>query len=57
MTKKATYVASTVLLVAVFGVATLQYRLPIGPIVLLLGLLPAVGYFSRGGLSSKRPRI
>jgi len=43
MPKKAAYVASIVLLVAVFGVATLQYRLPIGPIVLLLGLLPAAG--------------
>jgi hypothetical protein len=43
MIKKASYVSIFCLLLAIFGVITLKQKLPIGPIVLLLSLLPIVG--------------
>ena len=43
MFRKAGYVALIGLFVAVLGIATLRERLPIGPVVLLLGLLPMAG--------------
>ena len=43
MIKKAFYVSVIALPVAIIGVLTLQYHLPIGPIVLCLGLIPIFG--------------
>jgi len=43
MIRKASYVTLIALPVAVIGVMTLQYRLPIGPIVLGLGIIPLLG--------------
>ncbi len=43
MIKKASYVGFFGLIVAVIGVITLQQRLPIGPIVLILGIIPLMG--------------
>ena len=43
MIKKAGYVTLIGILIAVAGIVTLQQRLPIGPIVFLLGLFPLLG--------------
>jgi len=41
--RKASYVGILALLVAVIGVYTLQYRLPIGPIIVGMALIPFAG--------------
>jgi len=41
--KKASYVGILALLVAVIGIYCLQYRLPIGPIILGMSLIPLAG--------------
>jgi prepilin signal peptidase PulO-like enzyme (type II secretory pathway) len=43
MIRKASYVTLVALPVAVIGVMTLKYQLPIGPIVLCLGAIPLLG--------------
>jgi len=43
MIRKASYVTLIALPVAVVGVMTLQYRLPIGPVVLGLAIFPVLG--------------
>ena len=43
MVKKAGYVSIFGILIVVAGILTLTQRLPIGPIVLLLGILPLLG--------------
>ncbi len=43
MIGKAVYVTVIGLPVAVFGIVMLEQRLPVGPVVLLLGLVPIVG--------------
>ena len=43
MIRKASYVTLIALPVAVVGVLALQYHLPIGPIVLGLGIIPLLG--------------
>jgi hypothetical protein len=43
MVRKAVFVAIIGFLVAVLGVASLHKRLPIGPVVLVLGLIPMAG--------------
>lgn len=43
MVKKAGYVSIFGILIAVAGILTLTQRLPIGPIVLLLAILPLLG--------------
>lgn len=43
MIRKASYVTLIALPVAVVGVMTLQYRLPIGPVVLGLAIFPILG--------------
>jgi len=45
MLSKAVFVGIIGLLVAMLGVASLQSRLPIGPVVVLLGLIPLAGLF------------
>ena len=45
MLRSATYVTVVAALVAVFAVLTLRHRLPIGPVVLGLSLLPLLGLF------------
>jgi hypothetical protein len=41
--RKASYVGILALLVAVIGVLSLQYRLPIGPIIVGMALIPLAG--------------
>ena len=41
--RKASYVGILALLVAVIGVFSLQYRLPIGPIIIGMALIPLAG--------------
>lgn len=48
MLAKAGYVTIIGLPVAIIGVIMLQYRLPIGPVVLLLGLIPVAGLLFSG---------
>jgi hypothetical protein len=43
MIRKASFVAIIAMPVAVVGVLTLQYRLPIGPVVLGLAIIPLMG--------------
>ena len=43
MIRKASYVGILALPVALIGVLALRYQLPIGPILLALGLIPIVG--------------
>ncbi len=43
MLRKAMYVGGICIVVAVLGIATLERRWPIGPVILLLGLLPLIG--------------
>jgi hypothetical protein len=45
MIKKGFYVSLFGIAIALIGMATLQYRLPIGPIVLITGFLPLLGLF------------
>ena len=45
MIRKASYVSIFGLLVAVGGVVGLKYQLPLGPIVLMLTLIPLIGLF------------
>ncbi len=45
MTKKAAYVGFLGTIIALIGVVTLQYRFPIGPIVLILAFIPLLGLF------------
>ena len=54
--KKASYVSIFALPVALIGVLTLRYELPIGPIILGLSLIPIVGIFlSRKSLMGAIP--
>ena len=46
--KKASYVSIFALPVALVGVLTLRYKLPIGPIILGLSLFPIAGIFISG---------
>ena len=41
--RKASYVSLFALTIAIIGVLTLRYQLPIGPIILVLTLFPVVG--------------
>jgi len=50
MIKKASYVGFFGLVVAIIGVVTLRQRFPIGPVVLLLTVIPILGL-----LSARRP--
>ena len=43
MIKKASYVGLVGAVIAILGVLTLQHRLPIGPVVLAMTLVPLVG--------------
>jgi len=43
MTRKALYVGLISLPVALIGILTLQYKLPIGPIVICLSIIPIIG--------------
>ena len=45
MIRKASYVCIIALPVALIGIFTLHYRLPIGPIILSLPLIPILGLF------------
>lgn len=45
MIRKASYVGSFAVPVALIGYATLHYHLPIGPMILSVALIPAVGMF------------
>jgi hypothetical protein len=52
MTRKASYVTAVGLPVALIGVLTLQYQLPVGPIVLVLAFIPLLGL-----LVARRPLV
>ena len=43
MIRKASYVGVLAFLVAIIGVYTLQYRLPVGPIIVGMALIPLAG--------------
>ena len=45
MVKKSLYVSFWGIIVAFIGVVTLQYKLPIGPIVLSMAIIPLFGLF------------
>lgn len=58
MIKKASYVGCFGMIVAIFGVVTLQYRFPIGPVVLLLTVIPVLGLiFARRPLKGSIPDL
>jgi hypothetical protein len=52
MMRKASYVSAVGLPVALIGVLTLQYQLPVGPIVLVLAFIPLLGL-----LVARRPLV
>jgi hypothetical protein len=58
MIRKASYVGILALPVALIGVLTLRYQLPIGPILLALSLIPIVGILiARKSLANAIPDI
>jgi len=58
MIRKASYVTLIALPVAVVGVLTLQYQLPIGPIVLGLAIIPILGLLiARRSITSAIPDL
>ncbi len=58
MIRKASYVTLIALPVAVIGVLTLQHRLPIGPVVLGLAIIPLLGLFmARRSLTGAIPDL
>ena len=57
MIRKASYVGILALPVALIGVLALRYQLPIGPILLALGLIPIVGLLIAKSLLNAIPDI
>ncbi len=56
MMRKAIYVTVVGLPVALFGLAMLEYQLPVGPVVLALGIVPVAGLMlARRRLTSAVP--
>jgi len=58
MIKKGLYVSIWGIIVALIGVATLKYRLPIGPIVFAIAFIPLLGLlFSKRSLKGAFPDL
>lgn len=58
MIRKASYVGFFGLMVAVLGVVTLQFRFPIGPIVMVMSLIPLLGlFFAKRSLKGAIPDL